>query len=415
MHKPTSYSDRIFIAEDGAISRLLTAYYYKKELSCDIYVENEFREAGCQNLYFSQWGYVVAFPGDKYCQSGWSYYYSDAIAEEEGFGECKILDALGTSEPPTQDEIELICNKYPNFRYTLNKYKCVDKKTLMRTLMLWNEHPECERVLACGYTKVAHNKMFYKLTKKKAMEVCRFMQKHKGLDLPLNVILSAFKTNAPEEYLHYIANTTSYERRIITCEDYKYLYSLDDNNIEHLKDIFRDYIEMLSKTEHDIQSEYWRHPKNLSQKHDELAAELREKERRRQMMLQKERSKTLNAITKKFAQYDTNIDGYRIFVTTDFSVWEKHAKALHQCICAMGYYDRVADGTEILVFICKGKKHIATAEVKPDKTIGQFYADERDRENCLPTEEVKEAFNKWLAMVPKSKFKKRKAAQKKAA
>lgn len=213
---------------------------------------------------------------------------------------------------------------------------------------------------------------------------------------------------------HYIANTTACERRTITLEDFSYLMFQAENDLYYIKDIFRDYLGMLAQSEHDIHSEYWRHPKNLVHKHDELRAELEEKERRRKMMQQKERAKTLNEIAKKFAQYDTNIDGYRIFVTTDFSVWEKHAKALSQCICACGYYDKVADGEEILVFICKGKKHIATAEVKPDKTIGQFYADERDRENCLPTAEVKAAFEKWLKMVPKSKFKK-KAVQKKAA
>lgn len=416
MHKPTSYSDKIFIAEDGAISRMLTANFRNKnkDLSIEIYVENEFREAGCQNLYYSMYGYVVAFPGEVYCNNSWSYNYSNTIAEVEGFGECELKPNLGTSYPPTAEEIELICNKYPDFRYTLNKYKCVNRKVLMQTLMLWNEHPECERVLACGYPKVAHNKMFYRLTKPKAMQVCRFIQQNKGLDLPLNIILGALKSNQTGEYLHYIANTTAWERRLITLEDFCYLKFQAENNLYYIKDIFRDYLGMLEESEHDIHSEYWRHPKNLIQKHDELSAELEEKERRRKMMQQKERAKTLNEIAKKFAQYDTNIDGYRVFVTTDFSVWEKHAKALSQCICACGYYDKVADGEEILVFICKGKKHIATAEVKPDKTIGQFYADERDRENCLPTAEVKAAFEKWLKMVPKSKFKK-KAAQKKAA
>ena len=38
---------------------------------------------------------------------------------------------------------------------------------------------------------------------------------------------------------------------------------------------------------------------------------------------------------------------------------------------------------------------VATAEVKNDGKIGQFYADERDRSNCLPTPEVKAVFEKW--------------------
>ena len=422
MHKPTSYSDRIFIAEDGAISRLLTANWYKKyspdnikDFSIDIYVENEFREAGCQNVYYSMYGYVVAFPGEVYCNNSWSYHYSNTIAEEEGFGECKLMPNLGDSYPPTPEEIELICNKYPEFRYTLEKYKCKTKKVLMQTLMLWNEHPQCERILACGYTKVAHNKMFYKLSKPKAMEVCRFMQKHKYLDLPLNVILSALKTNKSDQYLNYIANTDTSERKTITFADFNYLMLLEENNLEYKKDIFCDYIRMLKMTEHDITQEYWRHPKDLVQKHDKLVAELEEIRRRRQMQLKRERAKALKEISNRFKQYDLDIDGYRIFVTTDFSIWEKHAKALHQCICAGSYYDYVASGQEILVFICKGKKHIATAEVYEDKTLGQFYADERDRENCRPTPEVIAAFDKWLKQVPKSKFKRQKPKTRKVA
>ena len=44
-----------------------------------------------------------------------------------------------------------------------------------------------------------------------------------------------------------------------------------------------------------------------------------------------------------------------------------------------------------------------------------FYADERSGTpgGSLPSPEIKAAFNKWLELVPKSKFKKRKERQKK--
>lgn len=58
---------------------------------------------------------------------------------------------------------------------------------------------------------------------------------------------------------------------------------------------------------------------------------------------------------------------------------------------------------------------VATAQIHTDGTIGQFYANEIERDNCLPSDEVREAFNKWLEAVPKSKFKARRPRKKKVA
>ena len=87
---------------------------------------------------------------------------------------------------------------------------------------------------------------------------------------------------------------------------------------------------------------------------------------------------------------------------------------MHQCICAAGYYQGTAEGNYTIVFIQKEGEPVATAQVFPDGRIGQFYADEIDRSNCAPSEEVRAAFNKWLESVPKSKFKKSKPRQRKS-
>lgn len=52
----------------------------------------------------------------------------------------------------------------------------------------------------------------------------------------------------------------------------------------------------------------------------------------------------------------------------------------------------------------------ATAEISNDgKRIIQFYADEFDRNNCLPSEEIKAAFQKWLNLKkPRNQSKKQK-------
>lgn len=419
MHKPTEWTDKIFIAEDGAISRMLTAYYCRriKHLECDVYVENEYGEAGCQNLYYTQYGYVVAFPGDIRNSNPYSYFYDSRIAEEEGFGECRLMPKLGESGLCTEEEIRLVCEKYPAFRYVLNKFKCKTRQTLIDTLRLWKEHPECELVLACGYEKVAHNKVFWKLSKPKIKKVCQFMQQYKNLDIPLCYVLEVINSGKDYDlYIKYLECTDKRDRKIINFDDFVYLRKLclknDEYSIHTSINLYRDYMVMLIETEHDIQSEYWRHPKDLYGKHDELVEERHRRLEAEKIALEKKRRKNLKALQISFEKYDLNIDGFRIFVSTDYELWCKHAKALNQCIVAGGYYTSVADGNEVLVFIHKDDIPIATAEVRNDGTVGQFYADERDRDNCLPSEEVKCAFNKWLDCVPKSKFKKR---QKKAA
>ena len=129
----------------------------------------------------------------------------------------------------------------------------------------------------------------------------------------------------------------------------------------------------------------------------------------------REQKKAIKRIEKKFAEINKSIDGYSIFVTSNYDEWQKQAKALHQCICACGYYQGTADGNYTIVFIQKEGKPIATAQIYQNGTIGQFYADETDRNNCKPSEEVSAALDKWMAQVPKSKFKKSKPRQRKSA
>ena len=51
---------------------------------------------------------------------------------------------------------------------------------------------------------------------------------------------------------------------------------------------------------------------------------------------------------------------------------------------------------------------MATAEISQAGKILQFYANELDRNDCKPSEEIQTAFNKWLDNIPKTKWKPRK-------
>ena len=65
---------------------------------------------------------------------------------------------------------------------------------------------------------------------------------------------------------------------------------------------------------------------------------------------------------------------------------------------ARDYYIEVLPGECVLVFVQKNGEPVATAELKKGNKIGQFYANELDRDNCLPTDEVRAVMNKWLEM-----------------
>lgn len=48
------------------------------------------------------------------------------------------------------------------------------------------------------------------------------------------------------------------------------------------------------------------------------------------------------------------------------------------------------------MFIRKEGEPIATVQLFKDDSIGQFYTNELDRNNCLPDDNLKNVFDKWL-------------------
>ena len=110
----------------------------------------------------------------------------------------------------------------------------------------------------------------------------------------------------------------------------------------------------------------------------------------------KKKQEAYSKAIKKYLSSGKEIDGYSVYVPDDVLDINYQAEYLHQCLITADYIEKVIDKHCVLVFIRKNKKPVATVELLPRKKIGQFYANELDRKNCLPTEEVKEVFNKWL-------------------
>lgn len=448
MHKPSDWYDRIE-AENGQIVRIVTAEWVDKRhgykvYSVDVYKEDDSGRSWNQNLYQNMWyGYVVCFPGLPVYDNKSSWYYDMTIAEEEGYWERSRLSSVSFSwsDDVTEADKELVCLLYPDFRYVLEKYKMSNKWELMKKLRIWILHKEVELLLAAGFEKVAMNGNFWRLSEKNRKAVCLFMRQHPQFKrYSLAEIRAAMRLADPDDYARYLKAISSYYRMnncrsevCISYDDYKYLKrqqkkfkssvavnrtgsNFDEEIVfNELKNVYIDYIRMLFRSDHNRNDDYWRYPSDIRVFHDRLMEEERVK-RKAEVLAKAERerlrqiafAKAVKGIEKKFKDFASTIDGYSIFVTADYDEWKKQASELEQCICAAGYYQQMADGKCTIVFIQKDGVPQATAQIMPDGTLGQFYANEHDRENCLPCPEIKAAFEKWRRSVPESKFKKSK-------
>lgn len=439
MHQVTSWSDRI-VYEEGYIWRVLNASWHDRKhgewYDVDVYKENDAGEAYSQNLYTSMWGsYAVAFPGLPINTNRNSYHYSEAIAEEEGYSQDRARRLIGGSGPITQAEKDIICDLYPDFVYMFQKWNFRSKREVMDKLIIWLEHKELELVLQAGFEYVGMNKNFWRLTEENRKATCLFMRQNPQFkNLTLQELRQAMKADSPKEYGEYLMAVPSYHRSTnnrawypaISYQDYKYLLKVQKKTkkpkgltnsmwFNELMGEYQDYMHMLYRSEHDSKDEYWLYPSDLHAFHEKLveeerlkreAEELAEKLRREEEMRKKQA--LLKAISKKYKGLDKIVDGYSIFITSDFEEWKRQAEKLHQCIVAAGYYQKMADQKSTIVFIQKDGEPMATAEISQAGKILQFYANELDRNDCKPSEEIQTAFNKWLDNIPKTKWKPRK-------
>ena len=439
MHQVTAWADRI-VYEDGYIWRVLNASWHDRKhgewYDVDVYKENDAGEAFSQNLYTSMWGsYAVAFPGLPINPNRNSYWYSEAIAEEEGFSADRARRLIGDSDPITQAEKDMICDLYPDFIYMFQKWNFKSKREVMDKLIIWLEHKELEFVLQAGFEYVGMNKNFWRLTEENRRATCLFMRQNPQFkNLTLQELRQAMKADSPKEYGEYLMAVPSYHRSTnnrawypaISYQDYKYLLKVQKKTkkpkgltnsmwFNELMGEYQDYMHMLYRSEHDSKDEYWLYPSDLHAFHEKLveeerlkreAEELAEKLRREEEMRKKQA--LLKAISKKYKGLDKIVDGYSIFITSDFEEWKRQAEKLHQCIVAAGYYQKMADQKSTIVFIQKDGEPMATAEISQAGKILQFYANELDRNDCKPSEEIQTAFNKWLDNIPKTKWKPRK-------
>jgi hypothetical protein len=405
MHKPI-WTDRITLdKKKNEIVRIVNARSNQKKIpglkkgeqtSFDCYKQYETSPDVCRNLYINFYNYLaVEFPKETV------YNYRTQRHERRGYDEWDEANYnihLNTPFHPTEREKKIICDKYPAFRYVLNKW-CGTRSQTMAVLKVWKEHPEIELPLSLGYYDVCFSKSFYTMKKEDLKKCYKYMNENRELNLSVTDLKVIIKYG--EEVADMSFRAKSIMGRRVKISDVKWVVNQYEkyykDNSWGLRNDLENYRDLCVYFEKDMKDEYWSHPKNLKERLAELNTQ-RENIRNLEetVKLKKKMARYTRAI-KRFAGWDRTIDGYNIIIPKTAEQWQKQASVLHQCIVRLNYIDHV-NKNSVLFFILKGDTPIATCEVTNllEKKIGQFYADEHDRQNCLPTPEVRNAMLKYL-------------------
>lgn len=390
-----TYNDRLEV-ENEKLVRILKAIPKAKKMAgyeLDIYKEYENGATFCRNIYYNYCGgYRVAFPNQK--TSLYREGYCPFIQELEDYGECNIPAFYYCSRDPNEKEKQLIISLYPDFRYVLKKWNGTIAKTL-KLLRIWKEHKEVEFMLAAGYEVLAFNKAFWKLTETKRKEVIIFLKHNPEYKTKqLGSIQTVIKYNLTSQDLQeYEVFCDSYGK--VKYDVFRYLEKAGLADWSGVQ-LYRDYYNLLKQTNHKKTDNYWRFPKNLAQKHNELLKEVEQINLTKDIEKLKPKQANYLKAVKKLLKYNMEIDGYSVYIPSTVEDISYQARVLHQCLIQCDYVSKVINKECVLVFIKKNGMPVATAQLLKGNKIGQFYANELDRKNCLPSPEVKAVMNKWI-------------------
>lgn len=398
MHR-VNYYDSI-VVQDGLITRLVTAEW--RDLTLTVYKEIENKTQLVRNVYLSSvGGYMVAFPGER-IGSGYYSYWGDQKEVLQDWRETPQLP-IGKCRSLYPEEQNLIIQKYPAFKYILKKFP-VKTDNLMQILVIWKEHPDVELLLQAGYSNIAFDKRFYKLTEKKRKEICKWLMKNSKTQEVDNPTLTAIQILLKYgiDYKSYIdyCNKCSYNCCTVPYDVYEYICTkYGAKRYGELAPIYKDYKYLCKQSGHRMADKYWKFPSDLIKAHAKVLGEVNEINRLKEMSVAKEWESKMLPGVKQLEQYNSTINGYKIFITENMTEWNRQADVLHQCIVRCKYMNGIIDRKYVIVFIQKKNIPVATAQVYSDKKLGQLYADEK-AENIYPSNSVKKMVLKWIDNLP---------------
>lgn len=315
----------------------------------------------------------------------------------------------GYTHVVTDEEIVKMKECFPDFKWTFDK--CIKRIGIVplsfafRLLLAWRKNKNVEYLVNEGLFNLVFNKTFMKMAPKKQMEVVRFIKEHLGgKNVTLAKVQTMIKLGIDEkEYDTWKSFRPLYAQ--VPYNAYKFLKTLEKRRCkDRLKQIefYLDYYRMAKKAGHDMDDRYWWNPKDIKKMHDKVMEECRlideAKRIRMAKKLEAEEQKKkddFEKMMKKWNGKSIKMNDIEIYVPRTYEEVDAHAKALHQCLIYADYVKKVIEKKLLLVFVSKKCKPNATAEIKRDGTIGQFYADEHSK-NIFPSEVVKNLMNEWI-------------------
>lgn len=112
---------------------------------------------------------------------------------------------------------------------------------------------------------------------------------------------------------------------------------------------YSDYLRMAKEVGHDIKDPYWKIPYDLKKFHDKVFAE----NKAIKAAKNKDNEVKMEMLLGDMLKFNTEIDGYQIFIPTDYATISKQCDVLYQCLLRCGYDKKVLKQDIILVFIRK--------------------------------------------------------------
>lgn len=392
----TKYTEKL-VVRNGNIYRVISAQYkdrnrlevlYQCVNSDKVYIRN----LDCKMIC----GWVYYDPQDKDRN-----YWSNNCGKPYGIDEwwvCACNCSLTGKSVQDFDRLEavVLASKQKDFIYSLRAYRkahsnCdeISISQIFELLQMWTKYPQCEFLIKLGYYKLALSKTILTMSKSKQREYIQYLiNDMKDYEHKATINLTELKC--------LMNNIKNYTLFCSCCRSLPLYYYLEKQN--ESVEYYKDYKNLCIELGKDLTDDYWLYPSNLRERHNLVMEQVRAKRNALEEAKEKAFDMKLEKIVNKLSKLNTTINGYEISVASSMKDIREQADTLSQCLITNNYYEKYADKKCILVFVKKGEERLATAEVFYNKTkpLGQFYGDERDRDNCIPNKEIKGAFNTWL-------------------
>ena len=381
-----SYRDELTLI-DGMLACKVYAKY--KDMELDVFYELENGQKYIRNnlSYGMLSGYLVEFPGEiaksRYCSIKYVVELGDY--EETNFT-CNLSCELVN--------VSKMLKLKPEYKYLLSKIRKeeIHFREFITLLNNWKKNMKIEILLANGFYSLALDKRFNSFTKEKQM----------------NIIKEITKFDMTEEQKsNYIMTEYYYcKKRKLPLNDYdyailgKYTYNFSNDDGECAKitrkvlnkydeETYNDYFNLCKNLGKNFTDPYWYMPNNIQKNIRKLQRQLQAINR----VKEKNSKYNLNRWKKISRKTYTQIGKYKVYIPYKKEDIVNQAEILHQCLITRNYIGSHAKNQCMLVFIKDNENNpVATASFRNNK-LDQFYANEWDRENCKPNEEMKKALN----------------------